>query len=145
MFQATPFLFRRIKKRGNELSIGICAMSITIIDRKSASEELRTSLRKFRPGPELDLVESFLERVEIKVPRSCGITIFREPKIQSGFPDLVVVVWDKAKAKRWNPLRVKLLTKDIRLMHFICHTGPCTTKDLHSVSLSKLGGLPVLS
>jgi hypothetical protein len=113
-------------------------MSITIVDRKSASEEFRTSLRKFRPGPELDLVESFLERVEIKVPRSCGITIFREPKIQSGFPDLVVVVWNKATAKRWNPLRVKLLTEDIRLMHFISYTGPCRTKDLHCVSLSKL-------
>jgi hypothetical protein len=63
-------------------------MELTILDHESPSEMTARSFRSKRVGPELDLIEDFLQKSNFQVPRGCNITIFREPRIESGFPDL---------------------------------------------------------
>ena len=79
----------------------------------------RASFRARRPGPEADLVDWFLDAWPVKTPQGCHVTVFREPRIEAGIPDLVLVVWDIETAKRWNPLRAELTNLDIRVMHFL--------------------------
>jgi hypothetical protein len=107
--------------------------SVTVIDYGCASDNLGVSLRRHRPGPEADLVAWFLEEKPIRLPPGCRATIFREPRIESGFPDLVVVIWNHAVAKRWRPSRAKLTTRDIRVMHYLAEMGPTPETDLRTL------------
>ena len=75
-----------------------------------------------RPGPELELVESFLRVMPLHIPRGCRATVFREPRLESGYPDLIIVVWREEVTLNWRPERESLETQDLRLMHFLHHT-----------------------
>ena len=44
-------------------------------------------------GPEQMLVETFLNTATIRLPPGRSLTVFAEPAIDTGFPDLVAVVW----------------------------------------------------
>lgn len=106
-------------------------MSVTIIDRHwSDGSDFNVRFRTARVGPEHEFVSSFLQHANIKAPRGCQVTIFREPRIESGFPDLVVVAWHKATAEQWHPLRAQLTRDDIRLMHYLAHSGQVAISDL---------------
>ena len=52
------------------------------------------------------------------------MTIFQEPRLESGFPDLVIVFWRERRTWEWNPSRIKLTSEDIRLLHYLHHNGP---------------------
>jgi hypothetical protein len=70
----------------------------------------------------LDLVETFLRAMPLHIPRGCRATVFREPRLESGFPDLVIVVWREEVTLDWCPERENLRVQDFRLMHFLHHT-----------------------
>lgn len=61
------------------------------------------------------------------------LTIFREPRLPSGFPDLVVVVWNESVAFNWAMERGKIISSDLRLMQYLATTGPAGTLDLKSL------------
>jgi hypothetical protein len=105
-------------------------MPFTIVDRETAPSEFGASFRQTRPGPERELVQAFLEVQPVSTPRGCSVTIFCEPRIESGFPDLVIVLWDKAVTENWAPARSKLRREDIRLVHYLHQAGPLSSKDL---------------
>jgi hypothetical protein len=113
--------------------------SVTIVDQGSATETLGVSFRRQRPGPESELVGWFLEEMPIVLRPGHRATIFREPRLASGFPDLVVVVWDAAVAKDWQPARALLRTQDIRLMHYLAAAGPCSEPELRAVFAGDVG------
>lgn len=94
-------------------------MTHTIVDYRSSALAVGAAFRRRRPGPETDLVTQFLEDLRLPMPRGCHATIFCEPRIASGFPDLVVVIWNVAATRRWNPERSGLLRDDIRLLHYL--------------------------
>ena len=96
---------------------------VTIVEKNACAPSVGMSFRSCRPGPEHDLVEKFLVNCVSKIPRGCKVTIFREPRIETGFPDLVLVVWHVATTMRWNPLRANLTKEDIRLMHYLVRSG----------------------
>lgn len=96
---------------------------IEFVDSKSAPGNLGATFRRTRPGPELDLVESFLIQMPLEIPRGCQATVFREPMIESGFPDLVIVVWNRAAALKWSEERALLHSQDMRVMHFLHQAG----------------------
>ena len=50
-----------------------------------------------RLGPEFELVKGFLSDLPIKIATGCEAVIFQEPRLPSGSPDLVIVIWDKKK------------------------------------------------
>lgn len=99
-----------------------CDARLLFVDSDSANGDLGARFRKTRPGPELDLVNSFLRAMPLHIPRGCRATVFREPRLESGFPDLVIVVWREEVTRGWRSERVSLEAHDLRLTHFLHHT-----------------------
>ena len=82
------------------------------------------AFRKSRDGEENDLVESFLYQIkDLKYPKGCAITVFREPYIASGVPDMVMVVWKPQVTQSWNTTRAELNAQDMRIIHSIQSVG----------------------
>jgi hypothetical protein len=106
-------------------------MTHTIVDYRSSAAAVGAAFRRGRPGPESDLVKQFLDDFRLRVPRGCHVTIFCEPRLASGFPDLVVVIWNVAATRRWDPQRAGLSRDDIRLLHYLyLHGRDFATHDL---------------
>lgn len=80
--------------------------------------------RRARCGPETDLVKQFLLDWPLNAPGCCRITIFQEPRLLSGFPDLVAVLWHEPTAMRWDAARARLSGDDFRLIHILATLGP---------------------
>lgn len=59
-----------------------------------------------------------------------AVTLLREPGLESGFPDLVIVVWRASKARGWGDARLALVPEDLRLMHFVFQRRRVTTAEL---------------
>ena len=90
--------------------------------------------RRGRQGPELALVEEFLTRFPYRAPAGCRVTIFLEPRLPSGFPDAVAVVWDPSAAAHWADQRAELQTGDLRLMQLVVDAGPTTSDHLTALT-----------
>lgn len=119
---------------------------MTILDKDSKAIPTGASFRTKRSGPEHSLVETFLEHFLIKTPRGHQVTIFREPKIESGFPDLVIVVWHVATAEKWLPIREHLSNTDIRIMNFIANGEGVSHEKLREIFGVKIkNSLEILS
>src|SRR5579871_2298097 len=104
--------------------------TISVLGNPDTAAHIRASFRSRRHGPEHDLVEQFLETCSIQVPRGCRATIFREPRIESGFPDLVVVVWHAVTTEEWSESRLALTNDDIRLMHYLVQSRSTSEEDI---------------
>jgi hypothetical protein len=117
-------------------------MALTIVDRETAPRGFGPAFRQTRPGPERKLVDAFLDDLPFSTPRGCSATVFCEPRIESGFPDLVIVMWSTAVAAKWVPARSKLRREDIQLVHYLHQTGPLTSVDMRErLSRSVLSSL----
>lgn len=88
------------------------------------------SLPAFRTpvdGPEARLVESFVDwcgdRIGAIVPRGCQVALLREPRLPSGFPDLLFVVWHERTAANWAPNRASLAESDLQLLQYLRDVG----------------------
>lgn len=116
------------------------SVGVTLVDSKLANAIAGPSLRPRRLGPEWELVERFLSEPPIKIACGCEAVVFQEPRLPSGFPDLVIVVWDKKKAARWRQERATLTPLDIRLAHYMYRTGPSTEARLQRVFAGSVAG-----
>lgn len=105
-------------------------MPHVVVDSDSAICDIGARFRRARPGPELDLVEFFLRAMPLRIPRGCRATVFREPRLESGFPDLVIVVWREDITHAWRPERTSLELHDLRVMHFLHHTRRASEDEL---------------
>lgn len=85
------------------------------------------------PGPEHDFVEAFLEALSVNTPNGRRLTVFCQPGLDSGYPDLVAVVWKTATARSWAPEREQLQCADLRLLHAIVNKGWMDINFLESV------------
>lgn len=92
-------------------------VSLTIVDRDSAPEGI--VFRKALPGPERQLVERLITAMPLVHAPDSRVTVLREPGLESGFPDLVVVVWRYSRTTEWGEPRLALLQDDLRLMHYV--------------------------
>lgn len=70
------------------------------------------------------MVEEFLIDLKLDVPRGCNATVFREPELESGAPDVVIVIWNRSVPRRWPEQRRSLRNKDLRLAHLMYLLGP---------------------
>jgi hypothetical protein len=91
------------------------------------------SFRRRCAGPEDDLIEWFLDQDLVRIPVGHRVTVFREPRLPSGFPDLVMVLWKEEVARLWNPSRASLLNSDLRLMHLLTSSGPQTSEAIEAI------------
>jgi hypothetical protein len=94
------------------------------------SAESGLFLRKQTVGPEKHLVVEYLEEQLPLSPRGQRRTIFVEPRIDSGFPDAVVVYWNLSTAMHWTEARRHLTKIDIRIAHFLALSGARSTEEL---------------
>jgi len=88
-----------------------------IVDRDSAPEGV--VFRRSLPGPELELVERFIPAMPLAHAPDSRVTVLRELGLESGFPDLVIVVWRDARTADWGEPRLALVPDDLRLMHYL--------------------------
>jgi hypothetical protein len=117
-------------------------MNFTILDHDSTAHLSGAAFRRSRPGPEADMVRAFISNCPFTIPRGCRATIFCEPRIESGFPDIVVVFWSVAVASKWNAERANLTRDDIRLIHHLHQSGPASTGELKTLfSRNPIGNL----
>lgn len=100
-----------------------------------------------RPGPETDLVDRFVGSLATLGAgrRTLRTTLFREPRLMSGFPDLVAVTWHAPTAERWRGERREVTTADLRLVQFLVASGPTPAAVLQQAfGCRQLARLPLL-
>lgn len=92
---------------------------------------LALTTRKPTAGPELELVEGAL-RSQYLSPS----LLFREPRLPTGFPDVVSVTLSKADVL-FSPERMALRPLDLKIVHHLFHVRGSAREDLTSqLSLS---------
>ncbi|MBA3822621.1 MAG: hypothetical protein H0X24_01800 [Ktedonobacterales bacterium] len=82
--------------------------------------------RRPTPGPEEALVTRFLGQL-CAGPWLAGrhVALFREPQIMSGYPDIVLALYDPACCVGWPPVRYALTAHHCKLLAFLAHhTAP---------------------
>lgn len=94
-----------------------------VITHTTLPEKLNLRLRKSKPGPELDLVNWFLDARPFRTPKNCVALAFVEPAIESGFPDIVLVFLHQPTAEEWPTEREDLLQCDFRLLELLRGIG----------------------
>ncbi len=104
----------------------------------SATSAIPLRFREPRPGPEHLLIEWFLSETRVPIPRGHQVSVFREPSIESGMPDLVLVVWKPSLARAWNAARADLTKSDFRFLQLMVHQGPKTAAQLEDLSRSPI-------
>jgi hypothetical protein len=89
--------------------------------------------RQYRLGPEAELVNNFLHDLRLKVAPGRELVVFREPRLSLGFPDVVIVVWNPARAAYWNETRSLLTASDLKVAHHLGSLGYADEPDLERV------------
>lgn len=97
-------------------------------------DDVGARFRRPRSGPETELVDAFVSGTRFKSPRGCRTTLFREPRLVSGFPDLVAVTWHVPTAARWSGARRVLSTGDLRLVQLLVSNGTTSEKQLRDLA-----------
>lgn len=104
----------------------LAANRLSIIDSESSNTPKDQRFRKSVAGPEKTLVDSFLGRFPVSLRRNQRATVFVEPRLDSGFPDLVVVVWTDSKTRNWAHERMDITTNDLRVIQNLYHCNELT-------------------
>lgn len=92
-------------------------------------------------GPEQELVEAFLSTATIHLRPGRSLTVFAEPAIDTGFPDLVAIVWRRDVASGWSAERGRLRAMDLRLLHLLATRGSMELSFLQQVFQRGLHGM----
>src|SRR5690349_10020421 len=79
--------------------------------------------RRSTPGSELDMVNAYLAKMLTPPGRGEARLVFVEPRLETGFPDVVVVYLNADGARQWNPHRSKLGKPEICVLHHLSLNG----------------------
>lgn len=82
--------------------------------------------RRTTEGREKTLVDEFIGSNLAPAPTGQVRLVFVEPRIETGFPDLVIVYLNFAAANEWNFKRTDLSKHDICVLH---HLATCGSED----------------
>ncbi|MCH3975182.1 MAG: hypothetical protein LKF49_04105 [Bifidobacterium tibiigranuli] len=92
----------------------------TVIEQCCLKENLR--VRKPTEGPEIDLVRRFVEDVCNRNAHSSRRTreiVFLEPRIDSGYPDIVIAHYDDSVLDDWSLDRALLSDTELRILSYL--------------------------
>jgi hypothetical protein len=81
-------------------------------------------------GPELDIVRAFLDRGICGGRTGHVVSVFCEPRLDTGYPDIVLVHWDRKAADAWPIHRAELTNDDVRLLHFLYNARSVSRDEL---------------
>jgi len=87
--------------------------------------EIGLYLRNTTMGSELTLVEQFIEYYctnFLQNNKKSQLAVFVEPRIESGFPDVVFASYLPSIINNWSEKREKLDTYDLKLLSYICYS-----------------------
>lgn len=84
-------------------------------------------------GPEQEIIDEILNVFRANIGRSRRLTVFCEPALDTGFPDIVAVVWRDSTARKWGDERSLLKNNHLRLLHALANKGWTDIKLLESV------------
>ena len=111
----------------------------SVIDTPASGSRVGVRIRAARSGPEAELIEEFLQRLVVEVPRGCKYTVFREPYLECGVPDLVVAVWRVCAAGKWVDERAHVTPSDLRVLQYLVRAGGATIEELKALYPRGLG------
>ena len=89
--------------------------------------------RPTTPGEELDLVEEFIEYYIhnfLKTNKINNLAVFVEPKVASGFPDIVFASYSPKILENWSDQRENLKTNDLKVLSHLLLTKGSTGSEL---------------
>jgi hypothetical protein len=93
-------------------------ITATNIKKYKALKSHGPLLRYPLDGQEAELVERYLTQwLSSSLERGSRVTVFLEPRLVSGYPDVVAVYWTPTIASRWPRARSDLTPIDIRIIH----------------------------
>lgn len=110
------------------------------LGRIPTPKSLGVSLRRSTTGPEYELVQEYLHSHHLPpTPRGQECTIFLEPRLASGFPDIVLVYWHVATTQSWSKYRANLTSFDLRVLHYLVCVGAANITEIQSVFTEGIG------
>ena len=98
-------------------------------------ENIGLFTRPTTQGEELELVEEFIDyyiHAFLKNNKVNNLAVFVEPKVASGFPDIVFASYSPKILDNWSEEREKLTVNDLKVMSHLIMTGGSTGSDLIS-------------
>lgn len=90
------------------------------------------SFRSSDGGPEDRLVNTFLASKPLTLSENLAVKVFREPRIEAGFPDIVLAVYEPTRSDGWSDARESLQTDDFRVLQGLMSLGRCGKQKLQS-------------
>lgn len=81
-------------------------------------------VRNTTPGNELDLVNNFIDyycNSFLRNNKRSKLAVFVEPRVESGFPDVVFATYLPSILNNWSDKREKLDTYDLKLLSYLCY------------------------
>ena len=105
---------------------------------KNSNPGIGLHARNATMGEEYAMVEQFIDYYCSKFihnNKKHRLAVFVEPRIDSGFPDVVFASYRPSILENWSDERSKLDVSDFKLLSFLCYT-PNATGD---IIISKLG------
>jgi hypothetical protein len=97
-------------------------MTKTLMFRR-ANKSIGYMMREAIDGPERDLVKSFVAKYIAQIQENRSLALFYEPRLETGFPDLVVVEYRPEVFRKWATPRFGLALLDMKLLQFL-HAMP---------------------
>lgn len=90
----------------------------------TSNKAIGLKTRKRCNGPESDLVETFAEQAALLYKsRNDRVALFYEPRLETGFPDIVICVYDPRHFEEWAPTRSQLQVQDLKILHHLHLVG----------------------
>jgi hypothetical protein len=78
----------------------------------------------------MEIVRAFLDRGIGNRRTDHVVSVFTEPRLDTGYPDLVLVHWDRKVSDAWPISRAELTREDVRLLHFLHRSRSVSRDDL---------------
>jgi hypothetical protein len=97
-------------------------------------------IRNITEGDEFDLVEQFIEYYcadFLRTNKKSQLAVFVEPRIESGYPDIVFASYLPSILDNWSHKREKLDIYDFKLLSYLCYA-----QNLCGVKIITKLGLP---
>lgn len=104
-----------------------------VIEFAGGNSDIGLLSRNGTGGPEADLVEAFKNYIPRSFRWQKGhVAVFREPQLETGFPDLVAVQYLPNVFNAWSKVRSKLRPLDLKVLHHLLRVKAADSTALFS-------------